>query len=256
MIIEKSSRIFAVNLRLFLKQEIGVTRKQYLPINKWATGDRPREKLLKHGATSLSDAELIALLIGSGYKEMSAVDVAKTILHDLDNDLNRLAKLSVNDLCRFKGIGTAKAVSIVAALELGRRKRNTPPDEKPMITSSAYAYEVLRHVLSDLNHEEFWVLYLNTSLRVITYKRIIKGGINAGSVDIRLVFKYALELTATSILLAHNHPSGNVLPSTADKAITRKIKKAGEFLNISLLDHIIVGENTYFSFADKGILDE
>ncbi|RMG82544.1 MAG: JAB domain-containing protein [Bacteroidetes bacterium] len=225
-----------------------------ISIKQWAEDDRPREKMLLKGKQSLSNAELLAILIGSGNRKQSAVELAQSILNFADNKLSRLGKLSVNELKKFNGIGTAKAVTIAAALELGRRRKEENPEEKIPVTSSRHAYETVQPFLSDLPHEEFYVIYLNRKNEVIAVKNISKGGIAATVVDVRLILKNAIELLATQIILAHNHPSGKTDPSANDYQITRKIKEAAKLLDIQLLDHIIVGENTYYSFADHNDL--
>lgn len=223
-------------------------------IKHWAEDDRPREKLLQKGKLSLSDAELIAILIGSGSKNESAVQLGKRILSSGKNNLNELGKFSVHQLCKFKGIGSAKAVSIIAALELGRRRRIEEALEKKKITSSASVFELMQPVIGELPHEEFWIIYLNNSNKVIEHLQLSKGGITGTLVDVRLTLKKALELGATAIILAHNHPSGTLLASAADKLLTKKLKTAAQSLDIKVLDHVIVTEKSYFSFADEGVL--
>ncbi|MBL1179800.1 MAG: DNA repair protein RadC [Bacteroidetes bacterium] len=223
-------------------------------IKMWAEGDRPREKLMLKGKSTLSDAELLAILIGSGYKEKSAVEVSKHILASAENNLNHLAKLSVNDLTKIKGIGEAKAITLIAALELGRRRKDESLPEKPTLSSSKDAYNIICSHLLDLSHEEFWVIYLNRANRLIKKSAIGKGGTSGTVADSKIIFKTAVELLASSVILCHNHPSGNLQPSREDKMLTQKIKEAGLLLDIQLLDHIIIAANTYFSFADEGIL--
>ncbi len=223
-------------------------------IKQWAEADRPREKLLQKGKQSLSDAELLAILIASGNREESAVQLSQRILLDSENKLNNLGRLSVKQLTRFKGIGEAKAITIVAALELGRRRRSESASEKKKITSSDIAFEIMQPIIGDLNHEEFWILYLNNSNRVLQKLQLSKGGITGTLVDVRIAFKNALENGATSIILAHNHPSGTLKPSQADIKLTKKLKIAGESLDIKVLDHLIITQNNYFSFANEGIL--
>ena len=223
-------------------------------IKSWAEEDRPREKMLAKGKESLSNAELIAILIGSGNSKETAVDLSKRILHDSKDNLIELSKLSINDLLKYKGIGEAKAVSIAAALELGRRRRFSEALEKPCIRNSQLAYECFYAHLSDLNHEQFWIMLLNNANKVIKLEKIGVGGMTGTTADPKKIFKSALENNATSIMLCHNHPSGNVIPSNADKQITNNLKKAGQFLEIKILDHIIIGNDNYFSFADEGIL--
>jgi DNA repair protein RadC len=228
--------------------------KTSLPITEWSLDDRPREKLLLKGDKALSDAELIAILIGSGSRSESAVDLAKRILQQNKNNLNQLARRSINELQKFKGIGEAKAISIVAALELGRRRRLEKALEVSKISSSKDAFEQMQAFLGDLNHEEFWVIYLNNSNKVLQKKMMGKGGFTGTLVDIRLVFKYAMEESATSIILSHNHPSGKLKPSQSDIELTKKIREAGKILDIQVLDHLIIAENSYFSFADEGMM--
>lgn len=223
-------------------------------IKQWAEADRPREKLLQKGKQNLSDAELLAILISSGNREESAVQLSQRILLDSQNKLNDLGRLSVKQLMRFKGIGEAKALSIVAALELGRRRRGESALEKKKITSADTVFEIMQPIIGDLNHEEFWILYLNNSNKVLQKLQLSKGGITGTLVDVRIVFKNALENGATSIILAHNHPSGTLKPSQADRKLTQKLKLAGESLDIKVLDHLIVTQKTYFSFANDGIL--
>ncbi len=226
----------------------------HLNIKSWAEEDRPREKLLLKGKASLSDAELLGILIATGIQNMTAVDIAKVILQSVQNDLNQLARLSVKDLAKFKGIGEAKAITIVSALELGRRKKATESAEKPRIRSSNDAYEVLRPYLSDLSHEEFWIILLNRANEVIKCEKISSGGVSGTVADPKIIFKYALENLASAIILSHNHPSGNLNPSQADKDLTKKLKAAGNNLDIPVLDHLIFTDKTYFIFADEGML--
>jgi DNA repair protein RadC len=206
------------------------------------------------GKNALSDAELIAILIGSGSRNESAVAVSKRILLSVNYNLNALGKLSLSQLMQFKGIGEAKAISIVAALELGRRRRVEEAVELVKITSSKVIFELMQPIIGELPHEEFWIVYLNNSNKVITKTQLSKGGITGTVVDIRIAFKMALEIGATSIVLCHNHPSGSLKPSEADKQITQKLKRAGESLEITILDHVIITETSYFSFVDQGIL--
>ena len=226
----------------------------YTPINQWAEDDRPREKFLLKGKSTLSDSELLAILIGSGSRNESAVQLCQRILASTNNNLNALGKLSAQQLMQFKGIGEAKAITIAAALELGRRRREEEVQELSIITSSKAVFDLMQPIIGELPHEEFWVLYLNNSNKVIYKSQISKGGITGTVVDIRLVFKTALEHHATSVVLTHNHPSGKLMASDADKQITKKLQEAGKHLDILVLDHIIVTEINYFSFADEGIL--
>ena len=225
-----------------------------LSIKNWADDDKPREKLLHKGRTVLSDAELIAILIGSGSKEESAVELSKRILASADNNLNELGKLSIKQLMQFKGIGEAKAISIAAALEIGRRRRGDGVEKIKKVTSSRDAFELLQPILGELPHEEFWIVYLNNSNKILFKEQLSKGGITGTLVDVRLVMKKALEQGAVGLILAHNHPSGALKPSQADKQLTKKLKSAAEVLDVKVLDHLIITQTTYYSFADEGIL--
>ncbi len=224
----------------------------HFPIRNWSDDDRPREKLMLKGKSALSDAELIAILISSGSRNESAVDLRKRILAGADS-LNSLGKMSISQLMNFKGIGEAKAIAIIAALELGRRRRAEDTVELVKITSSKLVFEIMQPIIGELPHEEFWVLFLNNSNKVILKSQLSKGGISGTIVDVRLVFKLALETGATSLILCHNHPSGNLAPSEADKQITKKLKLAGDRLDVKVLDHLIITETKYYSFVDKGI---
>ncbi|CAM1346408.1 RadC family protein [Tenacibaculum crassostreae] len=225
-----------------------------ISIKSWALDDRPREKLLLKGKRVLSDAELIAILIGSGNREESAVDLAKRILLSVNNDLNALAKLSVEELMKFKGIGEAKAISIVTALEFGKRKQFDDKTSIPKISSSIDVANIMQPLIGDLQHEEFWVLYLNNSNKVLAKHQLSKGGFTATLVDVRLIYKRALELSSVGLIVCHNHPSAKLEPSQLDIELTKKIKQAGVTLDIKLLDHLIITEKAYFSFADESIL--
>ncbi len=230
------------------------TTEPRLTIKAWAEDDRPREKLSLKGRHALSDAELLAVLIGSGNRNESAVDLCKRILADYTNNLDILAKCSVSDLKKYRGVGEAKAISIVAAMELGRRRNASPAAEVQAITGSEDAWKMVAPVLSDLQHEEFWVLLLNRANVVVRKEIISKGGMNSTVVDPKIVFRAALDHSASGIILCHNHPSGSVKPSEQDLRLTRRLKEGAAILDISLLDHIIVGAKTYFSFADEGLL--
>lgn len=223
-------------------------------IKNWALEDRPREKMMNKGCKSLSNAELIAIIISSGNRKQSALEVAKILLSNNQNDLNELAKRSIVDLIKTPGIGSAKSISIIAALELGRRQKSFPSKQKLKITSSSDAFERLIPYVENLNHEEFWVIYLNQSNKILEIKNISSGGITGTVFDVRLVFKDALLLESTNIILCHNHPSGNLTPSEADKNLTKKTKDAGKLMNIAVLDHLIIADQTYYSFADEGLL--
>ena len=222
-------------------------------IRSWAEDDRPREKLLLKGKSVLSDAELIAILIGSGSTNETAVDLSKRILASLGNKLSELGKLSVKDLTKFKGIGEAKAITIIAALELGRRRKDSEPEKRVKITDSQTAFDIIYPYLGDLNHEEFWVIFLNRANQVIGKTNISKGGVSGTVVDPKVVFKEAVQFPASAIILAHNHPSGNLKPSNADHQLTKKLKDAGNSLDIPVLDHLIIGDRDYFSFVDEGV---
>lgn len=223
-------------------------------IKSWSPEDRPREKLLMKGTAALSDAELIAILIGSGTEKQNAVDLAKKLLQRVDHSLNDLARLSVKDLMNIKGIGEAKAITIVAALELGRRRKDADHENRPKIGSSRDAFEQLKGDLMDLPHEEFWMLMLSRSNRIIRKKKISGGGVSGTVADPKIIFKAAVEEVASGIIVAHNHPSGNLTASQSDLDLTKKLKEAGKVLEVQLLDHLIVAGQKYFSFADEGLL--
>lgn len=223
-------------------------------IKYWAEDDKPREKLMLKGKTALSDAELIAILIGSGSRNESAVELSKRILKSVDNNLNALGKLSTQQLMNFKGIGEAKAVTIAAAAELGRRRREEDTPDLKKVTSSRAVYDIMQPLIGELPHEEFWVLYLNNSNKVIYKSQLSKGGITGTVVDVRLAFKLALEHNATGMILVHNHPSGALQASEPDRQITKQMQQAGQSLSINILDHVIVTEKSYLSFADEGML--
>ena len=225
----------------------------YTPINQWAEDDRPREKFLLKGKSSLSDSELLAILIGSGSRNESAVQLCQRILASTNNNLNQLGKISIKQLIEFKGIGEAKAISIAAALELGRRRREEETVELKQISSSKAVFEIMQPIIGELPYEEFWILYLNNSNKVIHKAQISKGGITGTVVDSRIIFKKAFEQNATSIILTHNHPSGKLLPSDADIQVTKKVKLAGQQLDVTVIDHIIITETGYYSFNDHGI---
>ncbi len=225
-----------------------------LSIKTWAEEDRPREKLLQKGKRSLTDAELIAILIGSGSAKESAVDLSKRILAGAGNNLNQLGKFTVADLMKYKGIGEAKAISIVAALELGARRQISEAELRAQITSSRDAYELLGPIVADLPHEEFWVLYLNRGNKVLAKEAISQGGVAGTVADVKIIFKKALELLASGVILAHNHPSGSLSPSRADLDLTKKMKQAGDVLEVQVLDHLIITDAGYYSFADQGTL--
>ncbi|AZA54783.1 RadC family protein [Chryseobacterium sp. G0201] len=219
-----------------------------------AEDDRPREKFMLKGKGSLSDSELLAIIMGSGNRDETALELARKILASVNNNWNQLSLLSVKDLTKFKGIGEVKAISIATALEIGRRRASQEIPEKPMISNSNGAYQIFKNHLSDLRTEEFWAIFLNQSNKVLHTAQLTQGGINQSIVDVRILFKTALDHFSTGIIIAHNHPSGNLKPSREDLDITQKIKEAGTFLNIQLLDHLIITQNSYLSFSDEGLL--
>jgi len=228
---------------------------QRIPIKEWAEDDRPREKLLQKGKKALSDAELIAILISSGNDEESAVELSKRILKEsAENNLDKLAKLDIAELMKFKGIGEAKALSIVAAMELSRRRNEETKEERPKITTSADAYQVIKPFLLDLPYEEFWVMHLNRANNVIGKTQIGRGGVSGTVADVRLIYKSAIEHLASGIIIAHNHPSGAMRPSESDINLTKKVKDAGKLVDIVLLDHLIIGDREFFSFTDEGLI--
>lgn len=223
-------------------------------IKHWSDDDKPREKLVYKGKSVLSDAELIAILIGSGNRNESAVTLAKRILAAVNNNLNELGRLSIKQLMQFNGIGEAKAVTIAAALEMGHRRRGEGKQKITKISSSRDAYELLRPIIGELPHEEFWIIHLNNVNKVLFSAQLSKGGLTGTLVDVRIVMRQALELGAVGLILAHNHPSGTIKPSAEDKKVTQKLKSAAAALDIKILDHLIVTQKDYFSFSDKGIL--
>jgi DNA repair protein RadC len=222
-------------------------------IKSWAEEDRPREKLSSQGRRALTDAELIAILIGSGSRNETAVELGKRILHHYDNDLNKLGKASINELSNFKGIGEAKAISIIAALEIGRRRNDFETKPPDAIGSSKDVYQIMRRHLLDLNHEEFWIMLLGRSQKVLGKELISRGGLSETVVDLKVIFSIALQHNATGIILIHNHPSGNLKPSHPDIQLTKRVADAGKMLGIPVQDHIIIAEKNYYSFADNGI---
>ena len=225
-----------------------------LKITDWAVEDRPREKLIRKGTASLSDAELLGILISSGTKDKSAVDLGRELLGIVNNNLNSLGKLTISDLKKLNGIGPARAVTIAAALELGRRRKLAEIPEVPQIKCSKDVADIFQPLLSDLAHEEFWILYLNRSNKVIDRIKLSQGGISGTVTDVRIVMKRAIECLASGIIVCHNHPSGNLNPSESDSRITQKIKEAGNLMDIQLLDHLIISDKDYYSFADNGLL--
>lgn len=223
-------------------------------IKSWAEEDRPREKMLQRGIASLTDAELIAILLSSGTVDLSAVDVAKLVLQQSNNNLNELARKGIKELMQVKGIGQAKAITLVATMELGRRRKDSDPPKRRRITSSREAYEEIRSYLLDKSHEEFWVLLLNRHNELIRPVQISSGGVAGTVVDPKIIFKHALEQLASALILVHNHPSGSLKPSEEDRKLTRKLREAGTVLDIPILDHLIFTDQAYMSFADEGIL--
>lgn len=227
---------------------------QKLNINQWAAEDRPREKMILKGAEALSDAELLAILIGSGNTEESAVSLMQRTLACCNNDLNQLGKWEVRDFSRFKGLGPAKSITIMAALELGKRRKRQEYSERAVVRSSKDIYEIFHPLLCDLATEEFWVLLLNQSSRVIDKVRISRGGIDQTTADVRSILREALLQRATQISLIHNHPSGNPRPSTDDRQLTQLIQKGAQTMNIHVIDHVIITDGSYYSFNDEGLL--
>jgi DNA repair protein RadC len=227
---------------------------KHLNIKALAEDDRPREKFSGLGRHTLSDAELIAIILGSGNRNETAVQLAQRMLSSNSNNINELAKLSLNDLKKFKGVGVVKAINIAAAFELGRRRKESESIDRTKITSSNVAYQLLHKRLSDLQHEEFWVLLLNRANQVMKEENLSKGGVSGTVVDIRLICKMAVESTASGVVIAHNHPSGQIIASEQDITITKKLKEALKLFDISLLDHVIIGDQKYFSFSDDGML--
>lgn len=230
------------------------TPNQYISIKSWAEEDRPREKLTLKGRQSLSDAELLAILLGSGSRNESAVSLAQKLLSQVNNDLNELGKRSIKELQKLKGIGAAKAITIAAAMELGRRRQLADIKIRPLVTCSKDAYHAIGSDLADLAYEEFWILLLNRANRIIGKVQISTGGVAGTVVDPKMVFRKALEGLACSIILCHNHPSGNLKPSQTDLELTQKLKQVGLAIEIPIFDHLIITEKDYFSFADDGIL--
>jgi len=225
-----------------------------LKITDWAVEDRPREKMIRKGISTLSDAELLAILISSGTKKKSAVDLGRELLGIVNNNLNSLGKLTVSDLLKIRGIGPARAVTISAALELGRRRTLAEIPDADHIKCSKDVADIFQPLLSDLPHEEFWVLFLNRSNKIIDRMKLSQGGISGTVTDVRIVMKKAVESLASGIIVCHNHPSGNLNPSESDSRITQKIKDAGNLMDIQLLDHLIISGKDYYSFADNGLI--
>lgn len=227
---------------------------KHLSIKSLAEDDRPREKLVSLGRHNLSDAELLAIILGSGSRNETAVQLAQRMLSENNNNINSIAKMGLNELKKYKGVGIAKAVNVAAAFEVGRRRSTSDTVDRVKITSSKIAYESLKKFLGDLPHEEFWILILNRANKIVKEECISKGGISSTVVDARLICKSAIENNASGIILAHNHPSGQLIPSIEDKTITKRLKEALQLFDIALLDHIIVGDQDYYSFGDEGLL--
>lgn len=225
-----------------------------LVIREWAESDRPREKLMEHGRRALTDAELLAILIGSGSTSETAVELCRRLLKDVNNNLNALSKKEVAELCTYKGIGEAKAITIIAALELGRRRKEEQEQKVEILNSSKRVYEYFRARIQDIPHEEFWVIYLNTGCKVVDSQLIGRGGNDFTPVDVRIILRYALQCKANSMILIHNHPSGTLQPSQADKILTSKIVDAAKIMDIKVNDHIIFTDTAYYSFRDEGLL--
>lgn len=223
-------------------------------IKTWADEDKPREKLLNKGKAALSDTELLAILLRSGTRSLTAVDVARQLLMKADNNLVNLSKMTVSELVKFSGVGETKALTIIAALELGMRRRKQTMPVKKDITSSRDAFELIYPEVADCPYEQFWVLFLNKANRKISIQCVSEGGLDSTVVDPKRIYKIALEENAANIILCHNHPSGRLFPSDSDIRLTEKIKRSGEFLDIKVLDHLIVGDEKYYSFADEGKL--
>ena len=225
-----------------------------LVVREWAEADRPREKLLERGRRALSDAELLAILIGSGSPGETSVELCRRILNDSKNNLSHLSRKDVSQLCQYKGIGEAKAISIIAALELGRRRKEEGEQDNPVLNSSKRAYDYFRPYLQDLSHEEFWVIYLNTACKVVHEQLIGSGGNDFTPVDVRIILRHALQANSNSIILVHNHPSGTLYPSKADKELTNKVNEAARIMDIRVNDHLIFTDSSYYSFRDEGLL--
>jgi DNA repair protein RadC len=223
-------------------------------IKFWAEDDRPREKLLQKGKTALSDAELLAIIIGSGTRKKSAVELAKEILSSYNNNLSEFSRVQITELLKFNGIGEAKAINIISALELGRRRQGSEMPSKIKVNGSSVVYQYLKQFLSDLIHEEFYVIMLNSANEIIQTKQISKGGMSATVVDGKVIFNLALSCQATAIIVSHNHPSGSLIPSKADMNLTKSLYEFGKYIDLPLIDHLIFTDNGYFSFADQGLL--
>lgn len=228
--------------------------KNNLTIKCWAEDDRPREKMILKGRTALSDAELLAIILGSGSRQQTAVELAQELLISSENDLSRFSKLSLNDLQKFKGVGEAKAVSVLAALELGRRRKDTDAAKRTKLTSSQQVHQHMRSYLQDLQHEEFYVLLLNRANEILQTRQISVGGMSGTVADGKVIFRNAIESGAHAMILVHNHPSGQLDPSEADRKLTKKMVEFGKYIDLPVLDHVIFTDNGYFSFADNGMI--
>jgi DNA repair protein RadC len=238
----------------YLKIKLTQTMNQNISIKSWAEDDRPREKMILKGRHVLSDTELLAILLGSGTRDKSAVELAQEILSSCSNDLSEFGKFSFHELVKFNGVGMAKAVTILAALELGRRRKDSQPQKRLKITSSQHAFDLMETYFKDLIQEEFYIILLNRSNEVIKTQHISKGGFSGTIADGKVIFKYALENAANGIILCHNHPSGNVKPSDADLRLTKKMCEFGQMIDLPVLDHLIFGDNNYLSLADHGLM--
>lgn len=243
-------------LSVFITSNIKNRMKIYYgtTIKDWSVEDRPREKLLQTGTQSLSNSELIAIILGSGTKDLNAVQLARNLMISVDNNLHALGKLGIDDLTKLKGIGTAKAISLLAALELGTRRTNAYAGTRVSIKDSQSAFDLLYPILGELEHEEFWIVILNRAHKVLKKQKISQGGLTGTVIDTRIILKYALDQKATSLIISHNHPSGNTKPSEADLSITRKIGDAARLMDIQLLDHIIIAGKSYLSLSDEGLM--
>ena len=231
-----------------------MSKSEFISIKKWSDDDKPREKLIEKGKQALSNSELLAILLSTGTKDKSALDLAKELLELANNDLNHLAKLNIKELCEVNGIGPAKAITVIAAIELaGRREMNIAKENK-FIKSSNDAYNLIKNQLMDLNHEEFWILLLKRNNEIINKHRISEGGLSSTAVDPKKIFKIAIQQGASSMIVFHNHPSGNLNPSESDIKLTKQLKEAGKVMEISVLDHMIVTQGSYYSFADEGMM--
>jgi len=231
-----------------------MAESDHIPIKSWANDDRPREKMLAKGRQSLSDSELLAIILGSGSRGESAVQLSQRILSDHKNNLHELGRVSISDLTKYHGVGEAKAINILAALELGRRRSESTPLQKPIIKDSRSAYNVFKPLLEDLPHEEFWIALCNKKNVVLSVLPVGRGGVGSVVVDIKIILKAAIENLASMIVVCHNHPSGEVTPSREDRALTEKLKGSAKLIDLIIADHIIIGNNKYYSFADEGLL--